>query len=97
MVSFHGGKFEDFVSGMLALGDGLYIIGLDRHVGFIVQRAGESFFVHSDGGANQCVVKEPLAKAEVLRRSRYRIVGRISADDALVGRWLSGEEIATVR
>ena len=96
MVSFHGGRFGDFVSGMRALGDGLYIIGLDRHVGFIVQSRDGSFFVHSDGGANQCVVKEPLAEADVLRRSRYRIVGKISADDALIGRWLSGEKIATV-
>lgn len=97
MVSFHGGKFATFVSGMGALGDGLFIIGLDRHVGFIVQTGGQSFFVHSDGGANQCVVKEPLAEASVLRRSRYRIVGKVSADDALIGRWLSGEKIVTVR
>lgn len=95
MVSFHGGKFANFVSGMSELGDGIYIIGLDRHVGFIVQFGGESFFVHSDGGANQCVVKEPIADAVVLRRSRYRIVGKVSADDALIGRWLSGEKIAT--
>ena len=95
MVSFHGGKFGDFVRGMGELGDGLYIIGLDRHVGFIVQLGGESFFVHSDGGANRCVVREPTGEAPVLRRSRYRIVGRVSADDALIGRWLSGEKIAT--
>lgn len=96
MVSFHGGEYADFVNGMQRLGEGLYIIGLDRHVGFIVQIDGEAFFVHSDGGANRCVVKEPIEDAVVLQRSRYRIVGRISADDALIGRWLSGEEIATV-
>ena len=97
MVSFHGGRYEDFISGIRALGDGLFIIGLDRHVGFIVQMGGDSFFVHSDGGSHRCVVKEDLAGASVLRRSRYRIVGKISADDALVGRWLSGEKIATVQ
>ncbi|MGI9239928.1 MAG: hypothetical protein ACR2RV_03960 [Verrucomicrobiales bacterium] len=97
MVSFHGGEYRDFVRGMEGLGDGLYIIGLDRHVGFIVQGAEGSFFVHSDGGAHQCVVKEPLAQASALQQSRYRIVGCVSADDSLIGRWLSGEEIPTVR
>jgi len=96
MSTFHGGKFGDFVSGINGLGDGLFIIGLDRHVGFIVQQGGEAFFVHSDGGANKCVVKEPLAEADVLKRSRYRVVGKISADDALICRWLEGEHIPTV-
>ena len=96
MVTFHGGKFADFVAGMRELGGGLYIIGLDYHVGFIVQTDDESYFVHSDGGSHRCVVKEPLAEASVLRRSRYRVVGRVSADDALIGRWLSGEKIKTV-
>ncbi len=97
MVSFHGGRFIDFVRGMEQLGDGLYVIGLDKHVGFIVQRGGAAFFVHSDGGAHRCVVKEPLYEASSLQQSRYRIVGRITADDGLVGRWLSGEKIPTQR
>ena len=79
------------------IGDGLYIIGLDRHVGFIVQVGSASFFIHSDGATHRCVVKEPLASASSLRNSRYRIVGKVSADDALVGCWLSGDRIVTLR
>jgi len=84
----------DFVRRVSALGPGLYVVGLDFHVAFLRVR---------EGGAVQAVHASWIAPAKVIREaadsspalsSKYRVVGKLSADDNLVKAWLLGQTLA---
>lgn len=84
---------DAFLARVRADGDGLYIVGLDNHVGFLIVDGADTWFHHA---APRDVVKRERARdAPYLVASRYRIFARLF-DDALVERWLRGEPIATV-
>ena len=53
------------------------------------------FFIHSSGLRPWCVVKEPAAASPALLASRYRVYGKLTADDAATRRWLLGKHFAT--
>jgi hypothetical protein len=65
---------------------GVYIVGLDWHVGILVVAAGEPTFCHASRSQNQRVLCEPAATSRALR-SRYTVVGRLS--DRVHDAWLS--------
>jgi hypothetical protein len=73
---------------------GIHLMGLDTHVGFIVLGNDGGFrFIHSSGSDPWCVVDEDRDKAVVLQRSRWRMLGNLTADRQVVRRWLRGEKI----
>jgi hypothetical protein len=83
-----------FVQQVRALGPGLYIVGLDFHVAFLRV---------SDGGAVQMVHASWIRPAKVIREaadatpalaSRYRVVGKLSADAPLLKAWLLNQPLA---
>ena len=90
-----GQSFEDFLDRLSEAGDGLFVIGLDNHVGFISQDSSGARFIHSDGGRNQCVVSEPVETSPTLRRSRWREFANLCSDDALLQKWLLGGRFPT--
>jgi hypothetical protein len=74
-------------------GDGLYVVGMDNHTGFIVNQGGRCQFVHSyffnwSGG----VVSENLDTDNPLRSSQYRVIGKILTGE-MVKKWLLSEPI----
>ncbi|MDI9365561.1 MAG: hypothetical protein QM541_11460 [Flavobacterium sp.] len=71
-------------------GDGLYIIGLDSHVGFIYNNKGALYFIHSKWINPKAVVKEAVKTSGVLASSKYKQIGKLSSDSVLLKRWLSG-------
>lgn len=74
-------------------GDGLYVVGMDSHVGFIVCRGGQCMFVHSDYYNPATGVKsEALDSENPLKHSKYRVVGKILTDE-MVRKWLLSEAI----
>jgi hypothetical protein len=74
-------------------GDGLYKVGLDNHVGFIVCLNGVVTFVHSNYYQRDIgVMSEPLDGQNPLANSRYRIVGSILGD-AMVVAWIEGKDL----
>jgi len=76
-----------------AQGDGLYKVGLDNHVGFIVVRNGQVRFVHSNYYQRDVgVMSEPLDGNNPLAHSRYRIVGKLLGD-ALMKAWILGDDL----
>ncbi len=79
-----------------ALGDGLYVIGLDVHVGFVVVRGPAVRFVHASYTGAQEVTDEPLNGAVAIDRSRKAgyFVTALWADDALPLAWVDGTAIA---
>ena len=96
----HIRRFSDvpidrFVETVQQWGDGLYVVGLDIHVGFLDVARGSVWFVHSSYQLPYCVVREQASRSRILSSSRYRVVGKISDDAALLRKWLGSESFAT--
>jgi hypothetical protein len=73
------------------MGPGLFIIGLDLHVGFLVQTDDDLRFIHASY-ETETVVDEAAATATLIVDSKYRVVGKILDDDN-VRDWLAGRRI----
>ncbi|HVI00732.1 MAG TPA: hypothetical protein VM869_18570 [Enhygromyxa sp.] len=78
-----------------ALGDGLYIIGLDTHVGFVVVRDGEVRFVHASYTGARVVSDELLVESVAIANSRPKgyFVTPLFQDGRLVDLWLRGQSV----
>ena len=88
-----GQPYDAFADGLAAAEPGVYIVGLDTHVAFMVV-GGDGFrFIHSSGSAPWCVVDEGRRDAVVLRRSNWRMLGNFTGDPAVVRSWLQGGRI----
>jgi hypothetical protein len=92
---FRQASISEFVQAVQNWGPGLYIVGLDIHVGFIVNVDRQVYFVHSSYIDPYRVIKEPAVESKILAGSRYRVLGKISADDQFIEKWVKGDEIAT--
>jgi hypothetical protein len=84
---------DTFVSAVARRGDGLYLVGLDYHVGFLVVEGGQVYFHHASN-VSGAVVREPALTSTALARSSYRVVGKM-LDASLVEAWLEGRLIPT--
>ncbi len=70
-------------------GDGIYIIGLDTHVGFVAVKGKSITFIHSSYyRPDRCVVAESYNSKNPLSDSKYRVVGKLFHDEMLIN-WLS--------
>jgi hypothetical protein len=79
-----------------ALGDGLYVVGLNYHVGFLVVRGDAVDVVHANYDvANPVVVREPLETSFVIAASRDAgyFVSPLFRDDRILELWLTGEPV----
>lgn len=76
---------DDFERAVLGLGDGLYIVGLDYHTGFIHVRDSEARFIHSGGNG---VISQPFSESPEMTKSAYRVVGRISTPRFVREHWI---------
>jgi hypothetical protein len=94
---FRNAPLADFVAAVKQKGAGLYVVGLDNHVGFILHDGQEIYFVHSSYGDPQQVVKEIAAESAILGGSRYRVLGALTADEQLLAKLLNGAKIRTLR
>jgi len=88
-------SLKQFVTALKNMGNGLYVVGLDTHVGFLWVDGSTVSFVHASRLGDRGVVKEPALKSPTLKRSKYRIIGKILADDALIEHWLLYKDIKT--
>jgi hypothetical protein len=86
------GELEEKVT---ALGDGLYLVGLNCHIGFIVVEGKEARFVHASYLEPWKVVDEKLSKAEAIVRSEKSgyVVTALFQDDRLIEHWLTAEPV----
>ncbi|RYY18327.1 MAG: hypothetical protein EOO36_08430 [Cytophagaceae bacterium] len=94
MHRYRGLSQADFVHEMRQLGPGLYVLGLDYHVGFLrVREGGAVQMVHSSYTGAGAVVREAADSSPSLE-SQARVVGKISDDPALLRAWLLGTPLA---
>jgi preprotein translocase subunit Sss1 len=87
----------EFVNAVKESGAGIYIVGLDVHVGFIVNTGSDVYFIHSSYAEPYVVLKEKAMESGILASSKYRVLGNISADERLIRDWLTGKAIPTKR
>jgi len=66
-------------------GDGLYVLGLDRHAALLRVEGGVVTMCHASPGGVACEGAESAALFE----SRYRVTGKL-LDDTMVDGWLAG-------
>jgi len=92
---FRNVPINAFVQSVQNWGPGLYVVGLDIHTGFILNVDGDVYFIHSSYIDPYTVVKDRALESRILSDSKYRVLGKISADDQLIMKWLRGEAIAT--
>lgn len=88
-----GIPYDSFASSLQSAGPGIYIVGLDTHVAFLVASPEEFRFIHSSGSRPWCVVDESRQNASVLAKSNWRMIGNLTANRDLIRRWLAAEKI----
>ncbi len=84
---FSNVDMDNFMAYLKLNGFGLYVIGLDNHTGFIFNDGLDIWFIHSTYIGTSDVQKEKAAGSTILKNSKYRIVGKISADELVLGKW----------
>jgi hypothetical protein len=89
-------SYAQFSAEMKQAAPGIYLVGLDTHVAFVVVEGGEFRMIHASGSRPWCVVDEAREEAHVLQQSKWRMLGNLSENDGLIRTWLRAEPI-TVR
>ncbi len=86
---------DRFIKDMKGMGPGLYVIGLDFHVGYVLVREDlDVRFIHASY-VTHTVLDEPAATASPIITSKYRVVGKIMQPEML-RRWAGRERIAVL-
>ncbi len=76
--------------------DGIYIIGLDNHVGFIHKNGSEVNAVHSNGvSGSMKVVSEPIEKCKLINKSDAFYIGDFMGNTPVFNHWVKKQKIAT--
>lgn len=88
IIVYRNTGIEKFIQQIKNQGDGLYLVGLDFHTGFIWCRNQQVYFIHSSYIGPECVVKETAGQSPILISSRYRVTGKISDDKIFLTKWL---------
>ena len=88
-----GKPYDVFTADLANAEPGIYLVGLDTHVAFAVISTEGFQLIHASGSRPWRVVEEGPAEAGVLQRSKWRMIGNLTADPPLIRRWLKGEKI----
>lgn len=95
-IKDYGGiDVPELVRRMGKLPQGLYIVGLDIHTGFIANGPQSVDFIHASYGNPSEVVHEVALKSRVLAQSKRFVLGRVDNDD-LLRKWLLKQAIPTL-
>ena len=88
-----GADYTVFADDLAKAESGIYLVGLDRHVAFLVVEKDGFRFIHSSGARPWCVVDEGRDEAGALQRSHWRMLGNLTAHRAVLRRWLDHGQI----
>jgi hypothetical protein len=93
IARFRREPLDRFIGRVAKSGDGVYLVGLDRHIGFLIVDGQRIHFHHSSRNVG-AVLREPARLSDALATSSYRIVGKLFGRD-LVRSWLAEAAIPT--
>ena len=88
---FSRSTMKDFLASVKEMGPGLFIIGMDLHVGVLIQTDSELLYTHASSETGKVVI-ERAADAWTIQSSNYRVVGKILSP-AVLRKWLRGKRI----
>ncbi|SNR16861.1 hypothetical protein [Tenacibaculum jejuense] len=75
-------------------GDGLYLVGLDSHTGFIYVNKNKVRFIHADYyEPEKGVVSEKLNSYSPIAYSKYRVIGKLMSDE-MIESWIMNKRIS---
>jgi len=78
---------------ILNIGNGLYLVGLDSHTGFIYVHNNNIKFIHADYYEPHIgVVSEKIDSESPIKYSKYRIIGKLMSDQMIIS-WIKNEAI----
>lgn len=94
--SFYNKNFKGLKDYLKKSNDGLYIIGLDNHVGFIHKKDTSIVMIHS--GANTGIVcRQRIDECGPVKHSKVHVIGNLLENDVLMKKWLRGERVSLVQ
>ncbi len=76
---------------------GVYILGLDTHVGFMWKAPDGLWFVHSSYSGNKQVSKEKWNESTVISKSKAFYIGALSENKHLIEDWIQGKSITIAK
>ncbi|MFD2257415.1 hypothetical protein ACFSSA_12090 [Luteolibacter algae] len=88
-----GADYDSYVDWLEGMRPGIYLIGLDTHVGFIINEGSGIKFIHSSGSGPYGVVAQKREKATALKVSNWRMIGSFSSDAGVIRTWLRRETV----
>jgi hypothetical protein len=71
---------EKFWEAVEKMPDGLFVVGLDTHIGFLRKKGGNSEFIHASSLGQACVLSESAKQSRTLSKSKLKVVGLLSED-----------------
>ncbi len=87
----NGAPVSRVVRDIEAMGEGLYLVGLDLHAGFILNRGGKITFWHSTYfPPYKEVIAQDINDYSPFTESQYRVIGKLFSD-RMMRKWLRGE------
>jgi hypothetical protein len=86
---FSNRPMEEIIAAVNKSGAGLYLVGLDNHTGFLYHDGTEIWFIHSTFVGTRDVQYEKAATSIVLNSSKYKVIGKLSADEKVLGKWIA--------
>lgn len=75
---FSNVRMQDFIAGLHQLENGLYIVGLDFHTGFIYHENKKLLFIHASYQIPQIVIQQNVHESTILAASKYKVVGKVN-------------------
>ena len=86
---FSNKEMDEFLETMTAWGDGIYLVGLDYHIGILQVKGDDIQMIHSSVYPPVSVVIEDAATSLALTHTAYRIVGKLD-NETTMNKWLKG-------
>lgn len=85
-----GGQVAKVKEHILSKDDGIFLIGLDTHTGFVVKKGTDLQVVHSNYTmAADGVMSEPFDGATVINYNNYFVIGDFLNSDATIINWIN--------
>jgi hypothetical protein len=90
---YYGTPMASFIQDVKDKSDGLYLLALDEHIGFLNVEGENLSFLHVAPKKPFCVVIEDAEKSKLIAQSKDRWLGLISDAEEFIRHWLENEPI----
>jgi hypothetical protein len=90
--TFSNGNLKGLKAHLEKSEDGLFIIGLDNHVGYIYKNDTSIVMIHADAG-NGKVCRERIVDCSPIVNSQFHMIGNLSDNSELLRKWRKKETI----